>query len=130
MTQLNDALADIPLVMRERLFESHIKKFGADNHQKIDFGYKYDFKVNKFPHALYYCAEKPKTKTFEAFISEPSNLSKKTLSMFSRRPDVNDGGIKPFGASGLGWTPPPEPKINLNGSNKKKTKKKKKVASK
>ena len=48
--------------------------------------------------------------------------------MFSRRPEVNDTWAKPFGASGLGWTPPPEPKINLNGSNKKKPKKKKKAA--
>ena len=86
--------------------------------------------MNKYPHALKYCAEKPKPRSYEAFISEPSNLSKKTLSMFSRRPEVNDAGLKPFGAEGLGWKPPPEPKINLNKSNKKKAKKKKKASSK
>ena len=103
---MNDALADIPgLTIDERiaLFESHIKPFGiAKDRHKIDFGYKYDFPVNKYPHALTYCSDRLKLKRRQpsAKINEPVELAhRKTPSMFSTRPtEAYDGWMKPFGA--------------------------------
>ena len=66
----------------------------------MDFGYKYDFPVNKFPHALTYCSDRNKLKKRQpnARISEPVDLAhRKTPSMFSIAPEVNDTYMKPFG---------------------------------
>ena len=49
MTQLNDALADIPLADRIALFESHLKPFGAQIKQRFIFGKRPEEKYNSFP---------------------------------------------------------------------------------
>ena len=62
MTQLNDVFADIPIQDRKKLFEAHIKPFGANVHHKMHIGKKYEFKVDKNPHALAY---KPVNKPYK-----------------------------------------------------------------
>ena len=124
MTQLADALADIPLELRIELFESHIKPFGADITQKQTLGGKYIHKYNKNPNPNKYevlkCDEYLKKKQYEVFISPIPTYVRPE----SPRPEVNDAHVKPFGGDlggkmTLGGKPPAFPEKKKKGKKKK-----------
>jgi len=106
MAQLNDAYADIPIADRIAMFESHIKPFGADNHQRIDFGYKYEPKPPKKMSVInpHIAKDRLRAKVPAADIREPLNLYNKMKQNPSVRPEYNDTYMKPFAASAKGVT--------------------------
>ena len=115
MTQLNDALADIPLEDRIKLFESHIKPFGAGM-QKVIFGKRYDEKYNNYPVCTKYNPDKSleylRAKQYSAAINKSLHLWRKEENNPSVRPEPNHDWIKPFGGDcrpGIG--PQETPKI-------------------
>lgn len=108
---------------RIALFENHIKPFGSGQ-KGIDFGRKYEFKVNDVPHALTYDAKKVKDHFKKR---APEARIEKTLGLYTKppsvRPEVNDGYMKPFGGDLKGWKPQHEPKPKKEKPKKKKKKK-------
>ena len=60
MSQLNDAYADLSVEDRILLFESHLKPFGAEIHNRMVFGKKYEIKYPDLPNPLKYEVNKAK----------------------------------------------------------------------
>ena len=49
MSSLSDSLADFPLEIRQKLFESHVKPFGADVHHRMHLGKKAEDPIEHKP---------------------------------------------------------------------------------
>lgn len=104
MTQLNDAYADVPLAERKLLFESHIKEFGAECHQHIGMGRKYEFKPRLYPKTTQYdyhlaldrLRRHVPVPDFQR--SEGYKIWCKAEDAPSVRPEPNDQWMRPFGA--------------------------------
>ena len=95
MVSLSDDLADFPIEVREKLFESHVKPFGAHITDRKVFGKKYETKYPDLPNPYKYEKDKAKDKlgprTRKALIQEPLKLYEKPK---SPRPEYYAGANK------------------------------------
>ena len=112
MVSLSDDLADFPIEVRQKLFESHIKPFGANVHDRKVFGKKYETRYPDLPNPYKY--EKDKAKDYLK-PKAPKAIIKKPLKLYEKpkeeRPEYYDGANtstfdQSRGSKGLSWASP------------------------